>query len=490
MITDAQWLAWLKDDGAMRCLLIEAGVMVDGVETTRYMSDMGYVTNPTETPANTSYEKVLSGSIRLSESVSLDGNATMSYGDVEIFNTSGEKDSWLSDVWTNRPLVAYFGDVRWPREDFRMVFNGVSAGIYPKARNLHGLKLRDKLQRLNTPASEVKLGGTSSNKDRVIPLTFGEVHNVEPLLVDEANHEYQVHLGPIESIIEVRANGVPVSFTPTLTSGKFRLNTQPYGTITCSVQGSKPSTYSNTVSGLVQQLATNYGKEADRFTSGDLDTDNLSAFDTDNPQPVGLYASDRLNVLQACQQVAASVGAQVTTSRAGLFKLIRIDFPPTGTPRVINGYNYVEQSLKLVDLPDVVASVKLGFCKNWTVQTDLDTGLPEEHKAMFAEEWLTVTKTDAATATNYRLHSDPEQEDTLLIVEADADDEATRRLNLRKTQRRVYELEGLPELLDLELGQAVELYGSRYSLEAGKLGVVVNLEPNWSQSSVKVQVMV
>jgi len=326
-MTDAQYAAWLADTKAIRLLLAEAVVRISGTETTRYMSTSAYVTTAGETPAHQYHVPVMLANVTVSEQLSLTGEASMSIGEIELDNTSGDLDSWLGDVWVNRPCRLYLGDPRWPRSDFRLVFDGIVADIGSKSRTTLGLKLRDKLQRLNTAIGETKLGGSTTNKDSLLPHAFGEVHNVTPLLTDPAALRYQVHNGLVESIFEVRDNGLPVSVTVDVGTGTFALNQSPDGAITVSAQGSSAGGYANTVSGLVQRLATAYGKVADRFVTADLDTTNLAAFEAAHPQPVGLWVPDRMNVLNACRELAGSLGAQVTMSRTGKMRLQKIDLP-------------------------------------------------------------------------------------------------------------------------------------------------------------------
>lgn len=240
-LTDAQFLAWLKDSAAIRCMLVEVGVQVGGVEITRYLSNKGYVTEVTDTPPNTTYSPYIVGGIKLTEQLSIDGTASLTTGDIELDNLSGDRDAWLDDIWANRQIKVFIGDMRWPRADFRLVHDGMVAQLDTKNRTRINLRVSDKLQRLNTPISETKLGGSTNNADKLIPLCFGEVHNVEPLLVDSLTNKYQVHNGVIESIIEVRDNGIPVGFTPNLTLGTFTLAATPVGQVTCSVQGARVS---------------------------------------------------------------------------------------------------------------------------------------------------------------------------------------------------------------------------------------------------------
>jgi hypothetical protein len=493
-LTDPQFIAWLKTTATgvgKLCVLVEVIASVSGVETTRYLSNSGYTTGPTDTPANQHYTGCISGGATITEKLAIDNSgAGMSFGDVELDNTDGSLDVWLADVWANRSLKMYVGDMSWARTDFRLVFDGITANLDSQNRDVLNLKVRDKLQRLNTAVTATTLGGTSANKDRLLPLVFGEVHNIEPLLIDKATLKYQIHNGQMERDIEVRDNGVVVTQTDTLSAGTFVLTATPACTVTCSAQGAWLSgTYVNTVSKIVQLLVQNYGTNV--FVSGDLDASNLSTFDAANAQPVGIYLTDRENVLSVCQQLAASVGAQVVMSAGGLLRLIKIALPATGTPTAVTYATMREKSLRILpNRPDVVAGSKLGFCKNWTVQNNLQTGIPPEHKDLYGQEWLTRTATDSAVATAYKLTQAPDEVDTLLLVGTDADAENTRRLSLWKVQRTVFAYDGEPELMLEELGGYQTLTHARFGLSAGVSGQIITVVRDWLNAKVSFEVLV
>jgi hypothetical protein len=429
--------------------------------------------------------------VKFTETLSLDGTPSLSYGDIELTNISGDKDSWLLDVWNNRSVKIYIGDVTWRRSDFYLVFDGIVAGIDSRNRKTINIKLSDKIQRLNTPVSEVSLGGTTSNKDKLIPLCFGECHNVTPLLSDPSQHEYQVHISAIEDIIEVRDNGVPVNFTKYLSTGKFRLSQAPVGTITCSVQGDKPAAgYSNKVASIIKRIVTSFGNADIAFALSDIDTANFDAFDLSNPQPVGIYLGDRSNVVDVCNSLAKSVGARLAMSRLGTLYLVKLTLPQASAGLTVTSAMMVERSLQPSSVPEVKAGVQLGYCKNWTVQTNLQTGLPEAHIKLFAEEWLTSTVTDDAVATKYRLHTEPAMEETMLQVEADAVAEAQRRLNMWKVQRRVIKYQGFGDLMFEKLGNSQTVQHDRFGLSAGVTGQVISLSTDWLNIHTDVEVLI
>ena len=489
-MSDDQFLAWLQDPAAARMVLIEAQVNVAGVEVTRHIASRLYTTGPADTPANVEYLPLATGGLAFTEQVSLTGEAGLSGGDIELDNADGALDGWLTDVWSNRAVRVWSGDPAWPRADFRLVFDGIIADVAVSGRELISLTLRDKLQRLNTPITEAKLGGATQNKDAVLPVPFGECHNVSPLATNPATLEYGF-LCAVESIAEVRANGKPVSAATNNATGRFTLITNPLAqVITASVQGDNVAGYAPRIAPLVQRIATGYGKAADRFTAADLDLVNLAAFDAAHRQLVGLYVADRTNQAQAIQQLAASVGAQAIMSRTGQLRLVQVALPGLGVPVEIGPDHMRERSLHPVQRLPVVAAVKIAFDRNYTVQASLTTSIPPEHADLYATEWLTETVVDEAVRARYRLSDDPVQVDTCLKTRADAHAEATRRLALNSVPRTIYEFDGEPEMMMLELGQAVTLTDERYGLQDGAPGVVVLLSRYWLTGRVTVGVMV
>jgi hypothetical protein len=491
-MTDAAFLAWLQSADCLRCALVEVVARVGGSETTLYLSNRNYLTASSDTPASTAYNACITGGVSFAETLSLDGAPSISYGDIEIDNTGGVRDAWLGYVWANRQVRVYMGDPRWVRSDFRLIFDGVVGDLLSRDAEVLNLSLLDKLQRLNQPLTEATLGGATDNKDRLLPLAFGECHNVSPLLTVPSTLTFQYHNGAAERLIEVRDNGAPITtFTSNLAAGTFTLTAAPVGQITADVQGAKPSgTYSNNISTLVQYIVQNYGPSSTRYSSGDLDSASLSAFASANTQPVGLCLTDRANVLQVCQDLAASVGAQVVVTTLGKLRLVKLALPAAGTPTAVTAQDFDEHSLKVSDRPAVKATAKVGYGRNWSVQTSgLATGLPASSAAALGVGVLPVTSTDATVTSVYKLGTQPEQVDTLLVVESDATTEAARRRDLWKTPRQVYEARYRAHMLLTELGDAITLTHARFGLSGGVTGLVTHIARDWLAGRVTIGVL-
>lgn len=159
MTTKAELIAWLKNPDSIRTVLVEVSdvkVYSGGswTSTTIYLSNRTFTSSTTDTPQSQFYDPCISGGVSFSESISLDGGISISYGDIEVSNYDGSKDAWLNYVWVNKSIKVYIGDPRWNRADFYQVFDGLVADISSRDRASLNLILVDKLQRLNNPISE------------------------------------------------------------------------------------------------------------------------------------------------------------------------------------------------------------------------------------------------------------------------------------------------------------------------------------------------
>lgn len=502
---------WLENSKAVRILLVQANVSIGGVETTKYLS-----THPV-TVEGVDYIALIKNNISINETLSLEYSASISFGDIELVNSAGELDTWLDYVWKNRSLKIYFGGLPLPgttlnlANDFELVFDGVCEDIDSKSRQTLNLKIRDKLEKLNTPVSEELIGNyfqgalvseavtVNQNRNLLKPRVYGEVHNISPVLTDPTQLEFMVSSGPVEQIVEVLDNGVPVSFvtvqqsgTPVLPPGSFRLVAPLQGTCTASVQGiartinvagsTFTSAYSPTVSNTILNLLKFSGKELDY---SEIDATSFAAL---GGEACGLYLNSRTNVLAACQQLAKSAGLTLAVTRTGKVKLVKLAVPASATI-VLQDSDIVLNSMRIANKVSVTGAVKLGYAKNYTVLTGLVTGIPEEHKDLFAKEYLETLAEDAAVIAKYGLDSEPVLEGTQLVNRQQAETVAQAKLDLFKIPRVVYAVTATSKYLSLELGSSVQLVSSRYGLNTGKPGIVIATKPNWLSGKIELEVL-
>lgn len=534
---------WLIDGTASRIVLavISRYNVLNTTEETIYISNKGYMT----TSADVFFTPIMSGGLEFNESISTTGGISTSYGDVEIINPNGEYDDWLDStkfIWVNREIKLYYGDPKWAAIDkddipnvFQLIYNGLVEDIASRARDKLNIKVRDKMERLNYPVTENKLpagygtwSSTNPNTDSTLGVVLGEVHNITPLQINPATLEYfisglDVSSSGMKELLEARDNGVPIHSTmmsPTIsgvtlytnnvsngiTVGGTSLtcNVPLVGTCTISVQGINEGinlttgikyptpTYFNDVAHLVAYITSYAGHSTLRLNSQtEIDLNNFQNFYTANSQAVGIFINDNMTVLSACQALSSSLGAQIYFTRLGKLQLLQLGVYTSDTEITITDTDILYHSLYIAGRTEVQAATTIGYCKNWTVQKGLETGIPQEHKDMFAKDWLTYTIKDDTIKNTYKLTSDPVQKNTMLQSSSDAVLEATRLHNYYKQPHTIYSFVGTPRMQLLKLGQKVKLIHNRFGLDgAGKDAQVISLNPNWSTGFVKVGVIV
>lgn len=573
----SQITTWLNTPGSIKCILADiSGVGGSPPSSNFYLSNLAYY----DSIAGAMYNACINGNLSFSESLSADGSPSISNGSLEITNTGGVHDLYLTYVWRKRAIQIYLGDPSWPKSDFVLIFDGLVQDLTAPNENSLSFTLFDKLQRLNDPISEttlksiaptttitvtaanitsnvatltyatqvsapftfgqsitvngianfngtftvtqctttqVKYALVAANQtgtivvskakvsnapiysqntlSTILPLTFGECFNIQPLLVDNGSTDdggqiYMYHNGSAQGIIEVRDNGIPITVSETKTKGIFELLTSPVGTITASVQGA--TTYTNTVAGIITQLVTEYGTAENRFIASEIDRTSFT-----NDTPVGVYCSDRRNIIEACAELAKSLNANlicpaITVSSGNVstskLKLIEIKVP-TGTALYnLTDDNMVLNTLSITEMFPVKPSIKLGYCKNWSVQQAIAAGI--NPTSIFDEEYLYTTAVNTVAKVLYRDSGSVAEEPTVILQTADAATEAAKRLSLWETQRYLITATYLPELIFVQLGDIVQIKSARFNLSAGKLGMVYSLNKNWVTGLVEIGVLV
>jgi len=498
MKTVTEIISWLNTPGHVKCTLIDIKDVVTKLtpktEEDVYFSSAVYNNND-----NLSYIPIINGGLNFSESLSIDGNISSGFGSLELTNAGGAYDYFLDYIWKRRPVKIYLGDITWPKSDFVMIFDGLIEDLASTNESTLVISLFDKLQRLNDNISETNLSTTeySQNTEQtLLPLLFGECFNVQPLLVDngsslDGGQVYMYHNGQAKGIIEVRDNGNPIEVDEDITTGTFTLQTGPRGTITCSAQGSTP--YNNTVAGIITTLVKNYGVEINRFTDAEI---NFAEFT--NNSKVGIYCKDRTNILDACSQLARSVNSGLVcpsitleangTVSASKLKLVELKEPSGTAKYTFTDASMVEGSLSVTQTFPIRTVLKLSYCKNYTVQTSIVAGL--NPTINFSQEYLFADFSDETLQELYKDNGTVEPDETLLIVESEAQTELTKRKNLWSKPRFLITATYLPEHIFVQLGDIVSIQSTRFNLSVAKKGIVFSLNRDWLSGMIEIGVLV
>jgi hypothetical protein len=484
-ISAAQFRAWLLADDKRRCVLAEVQAWSGGTVVTRYLSNLGFVSAPSDTPANQAYDEILAEvpSITSRMSEALRGYSQVSFGDLHVRNGGGALDAWLLDAWDGRPVRLYLGDPAWPKADFRQIFFGAMADIEATGNDRLTLKLRDRQYLLDVPMLPALVGGTGPAKDRRRPACFGRCRHVEPVLLDEATRTYAVHDGAIQAVDQVYSNGVPIAYTVNLAAGEFSLSGALTGQITADVRGCKAGgVYVDKTADIVQRIVLA------RTELADLDAASFAALNAAAPGEAGLYVSgDGIKVLGTLDALLGGVGGYYTVDRQG--RLVLGQFAAaTGTPVLAltdEDLRHGQARLMRRMLPKL--SVRVGYARYFGRVGLPDASLAEGARQRFAEEYLVAKATN--TVSGHLMAVDGDLEPSCYANQADATAEAARRAALWSQLRRVFQLPGFLAAQQLKLGDVIGLELSRYGLE-GVLGVVVGLREAVTGGRVEVEVFV
>lgn len=489
-ISDIQYTAWLAGDNKQRVVLAEVQAYSAGVTVTRYLSDRGFVSAPTDSPANTAYDDIIVSipSITSALADAMRGRTLISFGDLDIDNSSGERDSWLTDAWDGRPVNLYLGDAAWDKADFRQIFGGTAADIQARDNATITLRLRDKQSLLDVPMQTTFVGGTGSAMFQRVPICYGEVKFAEPVLIDAAARRYQLHDGQIQSIDAVWENGAAVAgadFTANLANGTFVMNRAVVGSLTVDCKGSKTGgTYVNTTANIAQRIIT----ERSTITAGEISAAAVTALNAAAPGVAGVYVTqDHRTVLSVLDELITGAGGYYSIGRDGVVTMALFT-PPSGSPAVTILDDDIEVAgIDLVRRIVPKKSVRIGYAR---YQTVIDTtglaGLTEAVRQRMADEYLIVRATTALTG--YLLAVDADIEYSAYVASADASTEATRRAALWGVLRRVFRLRGFMSAQQVQLGAVVALDLSRYGLTGGVLARVIRLRESMTGGAVELEV--
>jgi len=461
-------------------------------ETTVYLSDRGYVSKPAESPANTYFEprvvEALSFQRSMFSSGKVGGQSVPSFGEIVLANADGGLDAFAGYAWDNRSVEVLVGEKGGDLSEHFTIFKGQSSSVEFNDLEIRVI-LRDGRERFTRTLPPNSYAGTGGTEGSAImeglpkPICLGEVYNIKPVLVDEANDVYQVHDGQIEAIDAVYENGQSITgYTADLTNGRFTLTGGGEGIITADVRGAKPGgSYKQTVGELIRFVATEYGGFSDPV---DIDTNSFADLDSSNSSPVGIYIEKRGNVLAVLDELANSVGAFYGFDRAGKLNVGRVE-APSGSPGLdLDSTNIIQIDRQPTSLP--ISDVVLKYKKNYTVLDDDTLSGSADDRDFALREGAQVEDSDASTAAIYP-NATVLEVDSRLVDATAASAEASRLLALYGTQRDVYRVRVKTQPFTLKINDLVRVTFARYDLAAGKLFRVISLVEDAAINEVELE---
>jgi hypothetical protein len=492
---------------------------VAGAETVLRFSKHGFVTAPTDTPANAHYDPCVETPANFGrfafKSYATGGASDLSAGEIVLANADGHLDHLVGLGMDGRQTRILRGPRGAAYSEFTVWMTGTVEIAAPDWRKVT-LTFRDWQARFDEQIQPTKYAGSNTGtgasmtgkegtsddiKDAPKPLCYGRVYNVPPVCVNTGKGIFQVHDGTVEAIDgvydkgkELTWNGVDHaslaaleaasvaggSYTTCLAEGLFKLGSVPAGTVTVDVEGDKTDgVYAETAAQIMQRVAlTKVG-----LVAGDLDAAAFTALDAATSAPVGIYIVGEANSRAVLDALASSIGAWWGFNRQGKLQAKRLEAPSGEAAVSLTKVELLGREDGLSRVPSSTATlpawqITVRWGRNWCPQdrSDLDATIEEGRKTWAAEEYRSAAAKDEAVKTVHILAQDLTVE-TMIAQQADAEAEAARLLALYKAERQMWVAKVPSEhVTGVDLGSIVEIKLPRFGMTDGKLFVVLGLE--------------
>ena len=475
-----------------------------------FSSDEGFVTAPDDTPPNTHFSSMIQQLSSMKQEMFENGlsfgNVKTGYGAFYMSNVDGALDFLVDCGLDGRSLIVKLGKRGARYTTFNTVLTATMD--FPEFSDKQvTLRIRDKQKLLEKPISEEKYKGDNQGpvgiegtendiKGNSKPVIFGQVMNIPTIMVNSSRLVYQVSYLPvtITSVMDRGANltkgpdyaslndmmsdtGIPAAgaFRCLPQMGVFRLGSPPSGQVTANAETDRKK-----AGELLLWLAQLAG-----LPDTEINTAEFDALDQLAPYPIGVYFLAETHIKEVMNAISQSVGAWFSFDVLGVFHCGRIDIP-SGGPIIKLDENRIDE-LERQKKNATIHTVNVTYGRNYTIQnSDIAGSVSDEYKAWLSESTRKAVATDDSVKTIHLLAEEKNFE-TALVNEADAQAEASRRLQIYSDRRDTFRVGVFFDQLgdsitQLCLGCTVEMAVNRYGLSVGKKFKVIGLEPNLKSS--------
>ncbi|MEM5384135.1 hypothetical protein VSR68_11155 [Paraburkholderia phymatum] len=466
----------------------------DGTLQTLRFSDDGFMTLPSDAPANAYYEPRLSAPPHFARSLFNSAQASFGAsqstpGEIVLENSDGGLDYLLTDyAFDGRSFTMRVGSIGTPFAQWTVTASGTLSDVKVSDTSTVSLVVNDRLQKLALTQPRPTYGGTNVLPNGIDgtandlmgqykPRVYGQVLNISPKCVNTSLVIYQASDQSNCSITAVYDNGVALTKDadyPDLASlqstapsaghvrcfqGILRLGSSPAGQVTCDATSGVTSAAS-----LMQQIALDAG-----FTVADISAADVAALNALNAAPCGVWADGQVTSQSLMDAIAGSIGAFYSFDRLGVLRMGRVS-APSGAPAVIFDEVVLEAvNIKEAGIPSY--QVTVNYAKNCTVQSQPAGSVSVDRRTWLSQDSRSQVAKSATVQTVWPSALD-QTFDTVLINASDALAEANRRLALFGRRMLMTVDIDLSQLGTLDLGSVVGFSYSRYGLSSKPMTVV------------------
>lgn len=472
-------------------------------ERTVYFSDIGLMTTPSDTPADTYWDRRLDTPFQVRTTLyagsSVGGRSDASFGNITLENADGNLDYLAGYDWDGRLVEVRWTSVANPvLADFEVVFSGTAERLI--LGDTLEIELRDLAVLLDKPYQPAKYLGTGTDdggeegppsyKDRRKPLLVGVCRQFSPVPLQFKKHIYAYGTGQSGNILAVKDNGFTLTagmdyanyslldaavvpqgtYASCKAQSLIKMGGLPAGVVTMDAEGVAPSgtalkTFAD-IAHWVIDTSTDLG-------SSDFASGTVAAMNSLCPQTLGFWfdGSGGETVQNVLDFLASSIGATY-----GFNDERKIVFGRLDEPKEVADFEFTDRDLFRI-VPLAVAkrlkSQNVKYRRYWRPlsQSEVVGTITGTAKEDLTRQWREVTRDDAAVAASSLL-SREEKLETALDLESEAAAEAQRRIDLFGARRRAFAAT-VPFTPGLTAGMTVRISSSKSGLSSGANFVVI-----------------
>jgi len=395
-------------------------------------------------------------------------------GTIELANADGALDYLLTEHSFDKKTI----EIRMLRgisdtdevEDHPLIFKGLTQTIAATEDSIE-IVLGDNMVKLDRDFPPNVIDGQR------IPIALGKVYNVEPILVDEAANEYQVHDGAVTSIDAVYVGGelqtLTTDYTVDAANGKFTMTSAPAGVVTADVTNDVThGSYTNGAGVLLYEMATTYGALT---TTGDAEIEDTTyTTAAANAYEHGIYVAEKTTLIQPMNEILQSVNGILFQNGATLdFALIENPTSASGTDPITD-----DDIIDIEIIPTSIyqsTTVVMNYKRNYRVLTESELGTIPDDREFATKEWRSD---NAGILVTKLIGSFSGVRDVLVNSTitnfADANVEASKRAAFYANDNKIYRVRMKLNPLYLNVGGACEIRCSRFGLSSGKYFLILS----------------
>lgn len=426
------------------------------------------------------YEPCINGLPRFTSEIQemTEGKPMASWGELEINNTEGQFDTYLTGyAWDNRPVVIKVGGPELTFANYKTLLTGVM-GMPTWDDQKITVPVYDKKWILSTAMAPTAVFDTtaypnisSEDAGKPIPELWGNaVTRITPVCINQYNKsEYKISGRALTTILGVYDDGVPgyVSFTPHLSDGEFDTIVTPTGNITCLAVGTCVTLVGGVYKALLGDCISDVLQTFGGLTSGEIDATTLATFNTDCPYHTFYYLTEQKDVLTIIDEMIQGCNAFHRFDRDGVFQISLFDAPAGSPDLTIIGDSEIISFDGVEPIPDIYYQGVIASNYNWISKT-----------------WLSRNFFTDSTIKDLNLSAKDKGEIQTLLSNTSTDPVATQFLDLWGTPRFKYSLTMKLQPLQFSLYSVVSLTRNRFGLSSS-LFLIISIEEDYTNNTVK-----